>query len=66
MLLAVWRSVADWLLLVVVEALQSSHAKASAEVLQYGLWAIKNLAARNAALRAQLGELGACEGNTTT
>ena len=51
---------------VLVAAIQQTpQTYPTVEVLQYGLWAIKNLAARNAALRAQLGELGACEGNTT-
>ena len=45
-----------------VAALGPSHAQSSARVLKYGLWAIKNLAARNAANRAQLGDHGACEG----
>ena len=40
----------------------NDHPYSKAEITKYALWAIKNLAARNADLRAQLGELGACEG----
>ena len=47
---------------VVVAALQSPHAVASAEVLKQSLRAIVNLAAGNAANCTQLGELGACAG----
>ena len=46
----------------VLDALKTSSAESSADVVKYGMWAIKNLAARNAAVRAQLGELGACAG----
>ena len=40
----------------------NDHPYSKAEITKYALWAIKNLAARNADLRAQLGELGACKG----
>ena len=40
----------------------NDHPYSKAEITKYALWAIKNLAARNAGLRAQLGELGACKG----
>ena len=46
--------------MVAVLRLQSSVC--TTEVQKYGLWAIKNLAARNAANRTELGEQGACLG----
>ena len=50
---------------VVVAALESSLALASPAVVKYGLWAIKNLAARNGGRRALMGECGACAGYYT-
>ena len=47
---------------VVVAALESSLTLASPGVVKYGLWAIKNLAARNGERRALMGECGACAG----
>ena len=47
---------------VVMTALQFPREESTASFVKYGLWAISNLAAGNAANRAQLGELGACAG----
>ena len=51
-----------WAVVVVVAALQSPHADTTVDVTTNGLWAIKNLAARNAVNRGKFGEHGACAG----
>ena len=62
LLLTWWSVFRVWWFIVVVELLQSEHAKYNDELVNYGLKAIETLAWGDATNQTRLGELGACAG----